>query len=152
LFHKQFVFKLKTKTNDRNNNVNSSRDRYRSFIFKCRRYPAFASVSKLELTNGYPSNDLPIGNYSKKKNLLKFCRSYYTPLIVIIFTHSRILYFKYYLFTIIWIFYGRLDGYLENGVLTNSKNLIKLNPDLTLMILLMLVLGLMKYCIQVLLL
>jgi hypothetical protein len=32
-------------------------------------YPAFASsVSKLELTNGYPSNDLPIGATVKIKS------------------------------------------------------------------------------------
>jgi hypothetical protein len=66
----------------------------------------------------------------------KFCRSYYTPLIVIIFLPTV----GYYTFSTIYsplygYFYGRLDGYLENGVLTNSKNLIKLNPDLTLMIL-----------------
>jgi hypothetical protein len=90
LFHKQFVFKLKTKTNDRNN-VNSSRDRYRSFDLYSNAdgySSAFASsVSKLELTNGYPSNDLPIATTVKIKStgLCKFCRSYYTLLIVIIF-------------------------------------------------------------------
>jgi hypothetical protein len=39
---------------------------------------AFASVSKLELTNGYPSNDLPIYTVKIKSTDYKFCRSYYT--------------------------------------------------------------------------
>jgi uncharacterized delta-60 repeat protein len=98
---------------------------------------AFASsVTRAQLLAGYITNDLPAGTTLVKVKSLGVCTNFIEVVVPPITCYNFLPTNNYY--TLDYIakqtysyFYGFIQGYIENDIVTPFKNLIKLNPDLT---------------------